>query len=145
MNLYDLTKGNYTVHRTVSYAEHPNSRLVFDARVKRLDKTEWATTIELSGSYDGPTDVVGVDDYVLTWTTDGKTLAETGAATLRLSAGGTAHMTWVSSIIPDNPDFGRFSKGGETVRVKVSAFKIAGNTMSYDWTGTVEPTIGSRP
>jgi len=140
MNLYDITQGNYTVHRTVSYTEHPNSRLVFDTKVRQVKKEEWSTTIDVSGSYDGPTDVVGVDDYQLVWTTDGKTLAETGSATLRLSSGGREHTTWVSSITPNAPNFERFSKGGETVRVTFSPFKLSGNTMSYDWTGTVEPT-----
>lgn len=139
-NLYDITHGNYQVHRTVSYSEFPNSRLVFDAKVKAVSKSEWSTTIDVSGSYDGPRDVIGVEDYRLEWANDGKTLAEKGVATLRLSSGGSVHMTWVSSILPDAPDFERFAKAGETVSVKVSPFRISGNRMTYDWTGTVEPT-----
>jgi hypothetical protein len=140
MNLYDLTQGNYRVHRTVSYPEYPQSQIVFDTRVRRVSPAEWSTKIEVSGTYDGPTDVVGVDNYRVTWTTDNKTLLEQGSATLKLSSGRTVHTTWTSSIVPDEPRFAHFPRGGETVNVAFSPFRISGNTMSYDWSGTVVPT-----
>lgn len=145
MNLYDMTRGNYAVHRTVSYSEFPNSQLVFDTRVRSVSAREWSTSIEVSGTYDGPTDVIGVEDYQIEWTTDSKTLAERGSATLQLAAGGSVHSTWTSTITPDAPRFAKFPRGGESVRVTVSAFKVEGNKMSYDWTGTVEPAKEGKP
>lgn len=139
MNLYDLTKGNYSVQRTVSYSEFPKSSLVFDTRVRSTGKAEWATTIKISGSYDGPTDVIGVEDYQIAWSTDSKTIREEGSATLKVSSGADVHTTWVSSITPDEPHFAGFPSGGEAIKVAYSAFKIDGKSMSYDWSGTVEP------
>ena len=139
MNLYDLTKGNYRVHRTVSYSEFPKSSLVFETRVTRTGAAEWTTSMKVSGTYDGPTDVIGVENYQIKWSTDSKTLREEGSATLKLSSGADVRTTWVSSITPDEPSFGGFPSAGEAVRVTYSAFRIDGKTMRYDWSGTVEP------
>lgn len=94
----------------------------------------------ISGTYDGPTDVVAVKEYQLDWSTDGKTLFEKGSATLVLSSGRSVRSIWSSSIVPDKPNFERFAKGGETANVTFSPFKIDGNQMSYDWLGTVGAT-----
>ncbi len=102
-----------------------------------VNDKEWSTKITISGTYDGPTDVVGVKDYRMEWTTDGKTLFEKGSATLELSSGRSIQSVWSSSIVPDTPRFDKFPAGGETVNVTFSPFKIEGNTMSYDWKGTV--------
>ena len=34
MNLYDLTKGNYHILRTITYPDFPESRIVTNAQVK---------------------------------------------------------------------------------------------------------------
>jgi hypothetical protein len=135
MSLYELTDGNYRVHRTLSYPEFPKSQIVFDTEVRAVSNTEWSTNIAISGTYDGPTDVVSVKDYQLEWTTDGKTLSESGSATLVLSSGRSIRSVWSSSFVPDKPNFERFPKGGEIVNVTFSPFKIDGNNMSYEWQG----------
>ncbi len=135
--MYELTGGNYRVQRTVSYPEFPNSQVAFDVQVTAVRKTEWSTKIAISGTYDGPTDVVSVKDYQLEWTSDGKTLSEKGSATLVQSSGRSFRSVWTSSIVPDKPRFDRFPRGGETVNVTFSPFKIDGNQMSYSWQGTV--------
>jgi hypothetical protein len=131
-----LTQGNYQVHRTVSYPDFPKSQVVFDTQVTAVG-AEWSTQITISGSYDGPTDVVAVRDYQVEWTTDGKTLFEKGTAVLVLSSGGSVRSRWSSSIVPDQPRFANFPRGGETINVTFSPFKIDGNKMSYEWEGTV--------
>jgi len=137
VTLYEVTGGDYRVHRTVSYPEFPNSQVVFDTEVTAVRNTEWSTKITISGKYDGPTDVVSVKDYLLEWTTDGKTLFEKGSATLVSSSGRSFRSVWTSSIVPDKPHFERFPSRGETVNVTFSPFKIDGNKISYSWQGTV--------
>jgi hypothetical protein len=141
VSLYEITDGNYRVHRTISYPEYPNSQVVFDTEVTAVRNSEWSTKISVSGKYDGPTDVVSVEDYRLEWTTDGKTLSEKGSATLVPSSGRSFHSVWMSSIVPEKPHFERFSREGETVNVTFSPFKIDGNKMSYSWHGTVKATM----
>jgi len=139
MNLYDLTHGNYHVRRTVSYPEFPQSQIVFDTQVTAAG-SEWSTKITISGTYDGPTDIVSVRDYRLGWTTDGKTLLEKGTATLGLSSGGSLRSEWSSSIVPAKADFSKFPRGGEAIDVTFTPFKIDGNKMSYEWEGTARAT-----
>ena len=141
MNLYDLTGGNYLVTRTVTYPEFPKSQIVFETEVSAVSDKSWSTKIAVSGTYDGPTDVVEVRDYQVEWTTDGKTLFEKGSATLQLSSGRSIRSLWSSSVVPSAPNFGKFPAAGETVKVSYSPFKIEGNSMSYDWKGTVSKTI----
>jgi len=134
--LYELTGGNYQVHRTVSYPEFPDSQLVFETEVKAVGKTEWSTKIAVSGTYNGPTDIASIRDYQLDWTTDGQSLSEKGSATLMTLTGKSVRSNWTSTIVPAKPQFERFPKGGEIVNVTFSPFKINGNEMSYDWHGT---------
>jgi hypothetical protein len=139
MSLYELTGGNYHVHRELSYPEFPKSRVVFETDVKSVSDSEWSTNIAISGTYDGPTDVVSVKDYRLEWTSDGKTLSERGSATLVLSSGRSIRSVWSSSITPEHPRFERFPRQGEMVDVTFTPFQINGNEMSYDWQGEVKP------
>ena len=141
VTLYELTGGNYRIHRTLSYPEFPDSQIVFDTEVTALRDTEWTTKISVSGKYDGPTDVVSVKDYRLEWSTDGKTLFEKGSATLVISSGRSFGSVWTSSIVPDKPRFEMFSRGGETVNITFSPFRIDGNKMSYSWQGTVAAAV----
>ncbi|MBI3269773.1 MAG: hypothetical protein HYZ53_12175 [Planctomycetes bacterium] len=135
-NLYDLTGGNYHVHRVLTYPECPNSKLEFDAEVRAVNAGEWSTLLNVTGTYDGPTDIVSAKDYQLTWTTDGKTLIEKGSATLGRSSGGSIRSEWSSTFTSPGRSF-RLPRSGESVRVSVAPFKIAGNSMSYEWEGTV--------
>jgi hypothetical protein len=137
INLYDVTRGNYRVRRTLSYPEYPNSQVVFDTEVMAVSEKEWSTTITVSGRYDGPTDVVAVKDYQMTWTTDGTTILERGTATLERASGGSVRSVWSSSIAPKEARLGRFPARGETLQVTFSPLKIDGNKMSYEWQGTV--------
>lgn len=144
MNLYDLTRGAYTVHRTVSYQGLPESELVFETTVTPVTEREWSTSIEVSGTYDGPVDVVGVEDYRLYWTRGEMVLHEEGSATLLLASGDRLSTTWRSTITPAEPDFDGFPSEGETVTVDYSPFEIEGNAMSYEWSGRVEPADGEQ-
>lgn len=137
VNLYDITKGNYRVVRTVTYPEFPDSRVVFNVRVRAAGESEWVTDIAVNGRYDGPADVVSAKDYELTWTADGKQILETGAATLETASGRSVRQVWSSTFTPE-AGFDRFPPNGETLSVSISPFQIEGNSMTYRWEGTVK-------
>jgi hypothetical protein len=138
MDLYDLTKGNYSVHRTISYPDFSGSQIVTNAQVKAVKDSEWDTNITINGTYNGPTDVVAVKDYQVLWTSDGKNILESGSATLELKSGGSVRQVWKSTITPERP-FEKFPPAGELITVSISPLQIDGNKMSYKWEGTVKP------
>lgn len=132
-----MTHGNYQVHRVLTYPDYANSEVVFDTQVTAVSEKEWSTTIVISGKYDGPTDSIAVRDYHMTWSTDGKTLSEQGEATLERASGGTVRTAWSSTFTPKEPTFTDFPSEGETVNVTFSSMKVEGDTLTYDWQGTV--------
>lgn len=137
VNLYDLTKGNYNIVRTITYPDFPGSQIVTNAQVRAVKNSEWETNITINGAYDGPSDVVSVKDYQLIWTTDGKNILESGSATLELKSGGALRQVWKSTITPER-GLDKFPQAGELITVSISQFKIDGNKMSYKWEGTVK-------
>jgi hypothetical protein len=137
VNLYDLTKGNYRIVRTISYPDFPESKIVTDAQVRAVRDTEWDTNITIDGTYNGPTDIVSTKDYQLIWSIDGKNILESGSTTLELSSGGSVRQIWSSTITPDQ-DFDRFPSSGQLINIHISPFEIEGNSMSYKWEGTVK-------
>ena len=137
MNLYDLTKGNYRIVRKISYPDFPDGQLETNAQVKAVRNSEWDTNITINGTYNGPTDVVSVKDYELTWTNEGKSILESGSATLVLSSGGSVRQVWSSTITPEQ-GFEKFPPAGQLITISISPFQIDGNSMSYKWEGTVK-------
>ena len=136
VNLYDLTKGNYRVNRTITYPDLPGSQITTDAQVRAVKDSEWSTNITINGTYNGPTDVVSVSDYQLTWTADGRSILESGSATLGLKSGGSIRQVWKSTITPER-GYDKFPQAGESISVSISQFRVDGNKMSYTWEGTV--------
>ena len=137
MNLYDLTKGNYHMLRTITYPDFPESRIVTNAQVKATRNSEWDTAITINGTYNGPTDVVSAKDYQLVWTSDGKNIFESGSTTLETASGGSVRQVWSSTIAPEL-GFDKFPQAGELISITITPFKIDGNSMSYQWEGTVK-------
>jgi len=137
VNLYDLTKGNYSVVRTISYPDFPGSQIATNAQVKATKDSEWNTNISINGTYNGPTDVVAVKDYQLEWTNDGKSILESGSAALELKSGGSVRQVWKSTITPER-GIEKFPRSGELITVSISEFQVNGNKMSYKWEGTVK-------
>lgn len=142
MNLYDLSQGNYTIARTISYPDYPDSKITTNAQVKATKEAEWDTNISINGTYSGPTDVISVRDYQASWTTDGQTILEKGSAALVLKSGGTVRQVWESRITLPTEGVRKFPKDGEQISINVSSFQIDGNKLSYSWDGSVR--IGSR-
>jgi len=137
LNLYDLTHGNYRVLRTISYPEFPESELIMEAKVTAVNDSEWVTEMTINGMYNGPTDFVSKKDYQLTWKSDGEKILESGSATLESASGQSVRCVW-SSIITPEEGFDKFPEAGEFVSLSISPFQIDGNSMSYEWEGTVK-------
>jgi len=137
MNLFDATEGNYRVVRTVTFPDFPDSELVLNVEVTATSPSEWITEMAINGTYNGPTDIVAKKDYQLDWSTDGKSLIESGSATLESASGEAVRSTWSSVITPEGGLEG-FPAAGEVVSVSISPFQIDGDSMSYEWEGTVQ-------
>lgn len=141
MNLFDITRGNYRVLRSLMYPQFPKSHVVLDVRVRASSSTEWATEIYIKGVYDGPNDIVANQDYVIEWAADSGRLLENGSVTLMLASGGSIRQEWSSIITPENkPDtvaamFKKFPRNGQIVTASVSPFTFSKNGMSYTWEG----------
>ena len=121
-------------------------------RVVANTESEWTTEITVSGTYTGPTDIVGSDDYRLTWVADGGKLLESGASSLARSSGERLRQVWSSIITPGEGATERSSalkalaEGGQVINATISPFRIDGTRMSYEWEGTVrkQPQEDSR-
>ena len=123
--------------RTITYPDHPDSKIVTNAQVKATSESQWDTNITINGTYSGPTDVTSVRDYQMTWTTDGKNILESGCAILVLKSGGTVRQVWESTITVASEGISKFPRGGEQINITISQFQIDGNKMSYTWEGSV--------
>lgn len=123
--------------RTITYPDHPDSKIVTNAQVKATSESQWDTNITINGTYSGPTDVTSVRDYQMTWTTDGKNILESGSAILVLKSGGTVRQVWESTITVASEGISKFPRGGEQINITISQFQIDGNKMSYTWEGSV--------
>ena len=108
-----------------------------DAKVKATSNSVWDTTITITGTYNGPTNVVAAKDYKVIWTIDGKNILESGSTTLELSSGKSVRQVWTSIITPER-GIAKFPPAGELIAISVSPFKIDGNKMSYTWEGSVK-------
>jgi len=65
-NLYDLSGGNYTVERTFTWPDYPDSVLDVSGTVSTVG-SEMHGDVSIVGAYDGPLDLVGVLDYTSSW------------------------------------------------------------------------------
>lgn len=138
-----MTLGNYRVFRAISYPDHPDSLVLFDAQVVARSDSEWTTEIAIHGNYTGPTDISKVDDYRLTWASESTKLLESGSALLGCSSGKSLRQVWSSIITPmSEPQeslarLQAFPAGGQIINATISPFKIDGHRMEYEWEGTV--------
>lgn len=146
-----MTAGSYRIARALFYPDHMESLVVFDAQVVPTSDSEWTTEIAVHGTYTGPTDIVASNDYRLTWAAHGTRLLESGSALLTGSSGERVRQVWGSIITPEGtPEpatsdrFKGFSASGQTIDATISPFKIDGQHMSYEWTGTVAVGPGSE-
>lgn len=65
-NLWALGGGNYDVSRTFQWLGDSQSQLFMDSQVSRVGD-DIVSDSTLTGTYAGPTDIVGVRSYAITW------------------------------------------------------------------------------
>ncbi len=117
---------------------------MLDVKVKAIAAAQWDTEIYVTGTYDGPNDIVSNRDYSIVWQADGGRLLETGSVTLMRSSGDGIQQAWSSIITPESrPDrvtamFKKFPKTGEMVSASISPFQVKDKSMSYTWDGLVK-------
>jgi hypothetical protein len=117
--------------------DFPHCEVEFSTRVTAEAENAWSTEIAISGSYDGPTDFVASRAYRLEWTSDHNRLLERGIAMLERSSGELVASEWASMITVDRRVLEAFPRSGEIARIVISPFKLKGNSMSYEWHGTI--------
>jgi hypothetical protein len=141
MNLFGLTGGNFHIERTLTFPDFPDSLIEFSGDSKSFcDGEEWDGEFEAEGTYDGPTDVIGLEGYTLVWTTDGRLLFEDGSIDLLISDGTVVRELWTSIYEVTEGELGEMPEGGQTATATFTDFKVDGDTLSYHWEGEVVAT-----
>lgn len=125
------------MERVLELPEFPDSRVMFSTEVAARADSEWQTELAVSGSYDGPTDIVASRGYRLWWRIQRNLLRERGTAMLVRSTGELVTSEWTSTITIDRDMAKRFPTSGQVARVDITPFRIEGATLSYDWHGSV--------
>jgi hypothetical protein len=106
--------------------------------------SEWPTTMYVNGTYTGPTDIIACKNYQLGWVVDGDRLLESGSVELELSSGEFLRQQWSSIITPVTKSgrppaaLKRFPPEGQLIDVSISPFEVRGESMEYEWAGTVK-------
>ncbi len=130
-NLFALSGGNYSTARTFSWIGLPGSNISIDSTVINQEN-ELVSTSVISGSYNGPTDIVGIQDYSITWLPSSAPgeFFEAGTAVLNRANGETLIMqfaTVFSGLQNDllQPQFG------------IGTFDTSfdGTTLTLEWDG----------
>ena len=136
VNLFDLSAGNYTASRTVLWPSLPGDQLVLTANVSTANGTMTATT-NVSGTYSGPADLIGVTDYKMLWTQISPTSIEVISTATILQANGESFGAQITSVfsglfsqMPTNQQAGTYTFSNELFN---------NNTLSFDWQGTIAP------
>lgn len=98
-NLFALAGGNYATTRTFSWIGLPGSIIQIDSTVVNPgSEGDWVSNSVISGTYNGPTDLVGILDYSVTWlpsSTPGE-FFEAGTVVLERATGDTLIMQFAS-------------------------------------------------
>ncbi len=140
-NLWDLGTGNYAVDRTFQWIGLSDSVVTVNSIVTNDEAVVMSESI-ISGTYNGPTDIIGIQDYSVTWlpsSTPGE-FFEAGTAVLERSNGDTLIMQFASI-------FSGLDAGLSQPQIGVGIFDTAfdGSTLTLDWDGEFEivPTPGT--
>ena len=86
-------------------------------------------------------DIVGSKAYRLHWRLDEDRLLERGMAMLESASGDVLPSEWASVITIDRAVLRGRHANEEIARIAISPFKIDGNSMAYEWSGTVAAQV----
>ena len=134
-NLFAMSSGTYATSRSVRFPTLDKSNYIdFKSEVLISDGIISTSSSTVMGRYNGPLDLLGVDDYTQVWRQgkDESTVAITITAQL-LRATGTplpieiqTTYSGLSRRIENEPQYGRHFYGNQT---------WTGSVMSFDWVG----------
>ncbi len=98
-NLFALGQGNYATTRTFQWIGLPGSVIQVNSTVSNSGGgADWVSNSVISGTYNGPTDIVGVRDYSVTWLPSSSPgeFFEAGTVVLERATGDTLIMQFAS-------------------------------------------------
>jgi hypothetical protein len=137
LNLFGLSGGNYGISRTFSWPTLSGSTLTATGAASTVG-SNLSFIANLSGTYNGPTDIVGVTGYTVHWTQGAAgTVDEQATATLLRSNGAalplaisTVYSGLTNSLL--NPEVGSYTP----LATYTATGPLSGN-FSATWTNTL--------
>lgn len=133
LNLYSLNGGNYDFNRQISYPDYPGSSLQTVGNVTTTGNA-LSYTMQVSGNYDGPTDLTQVTNYEATWESGtGDTLDEQGGAVIHREGGGSFQDEWITSYSAG----GAALPGYEDVKIIYQTQDFSGTQLDLVWVAQV--------
>ena len=134
LNLFDLSDGNYIASRSVSWPSLPGDAI----QVLTEESTSgnvMTYTAEVTGTYNGPTDIVGVSDYSFLMTQLEATTIEFVSIASLLRANGESFYVEMDTIYSGLSRQMPTQQRGE---LRFANLSFSNNVLSFDWQGDVE-------
>jgi hypothetical protein len=130
-NLFALSGGNYSTARTFSWIGLPGSSMSIDSTVIN-EKGELFSTSVVSGNYNGPTDIIGIQDYSITWLPSAAPgeFFEAGTVVLDRASGDTLIMQFATVFSGLQNDLQQQQFGIGTFDTSFD-----GTTLTLEWDG----------
>lgn len=122
-NLWALGGGNYQTSRVFQWIGVPNSMMTIDSTVTELEGALTSSST-ISGTYNGPNDIIGIQDYSISWLPSSAPgeFFEAGTVVLERSTGDTLIMQFATVF------------SGLENDLKQPQFGVG--TFDADWDGT---------
>ncbi len=132
-NLNALAGGNYSTARTFQWIGLPGSVIQVNSTVSNAGGgADWVSNSVISGSYNGPTDIVGIRDYSITWLPSSSPgeFFEAGTVVLERATGDTLIMQFASI-------FSGLANSLQEPQFGVGTFNTSfdGTTLTLGWDG----------
>ncbi len=134
LNLYDLSDGSYTAGRLVSWPSLPGDSIQIITQ-ESISGNMLSYTSEVTGTYSGPTDIIGVADYNFIMTQLDATTIDFFSTTSLLRANGESFEVVMDTIYSGLSQQMPTQQRGE---LYFSNLSFSNNVLSFNWDGTVE-------
>jgi hypothetical protein len=141
LNLWDLSRGNYSFERTMTWSDFPDSRIGIVARVTTRDRN-FHLRADYEGRYDGPTDLSTVQLWEGIMTQAGDDVNEIGRAVIERSNGETFEVKWNSVY---RGFYRRMNVSRQHASMIADVLTFEKNEMRMKWTAHVRDRIPDTP
>lgn len=130
-NLFGLSGGNYDMTRSFQWVGLAGSSVLVQSSVVN-EEGSWNSTSTVTGSYNGPTDIVGIQSYSVTWMPSSAAgeFFEAGTAVLERATGETLILQFASVFSGLVFDLEQTQFGEATFDTTFD-----GTTLTYGWDG----------